>query len=259
MVIAVSSPPPSYAAYDKIGRTYARYRRPDPRIAKRILEALDGAVSIVNVGSGTGSYEPAGEGVVAVEPSLTMIRQRPAGAAPVVRAVAEDLPFPSGSFDAALAILTVHHWSDPVAGLRELARVAPRQVLFSWDPRVSHRYWLLTDYLTQLPESEAGLPTLEAIASVLDVAAVWSVPVPWDCTDGFLGAYWRRPRMYLNPAARAAISGFARSDPPIVADVIARLDRDLADGTWNARYGFVLELDELDLGYRLVIAEGAQS
>lgn len=187
-----------------------------------------------------------------------MIEQRPEDAAPVVQAVAEHLPFPSAFFDAALAILTVHHWSDPVAGLRELARVARRQVIFTWDPRLSHMYWLLTDYLTHLPQSEAGLPTLEAIESAMEVIDVWPVPVPWDCTDGFLGAYWRRPEMYLDPAARAAISGFARSDALVVADAITRLDRDLADGTWKARYGFLLELDELDLGYRLVIAAGVR-
>src|SRR6185312_11185653 len=131
--------------YDAIGKTYAEYRRPDPRIASTIMNAIGDASTIVNIGAGTGSYEPRGRNVVAVEPSLTMIGQRPPDAAPVVRAFASRLPFRDGQFDTALALMTVHHWSDQRAGLREMARVAKRSVIFTWD-NDHYGMWLTRDY-----------------------------------------------------------------------------------------------------------------
>src|SRR5438132_12218763 len=141
-----------------------------------------------------------------------MIRQRPAGAAPVVRGVAEHLPFPSDAFDAALAVLTIHHWSDAATGLRELARVARSQVVLTWDPRVWQRFWLVAEYLPEVIEMEAGAATLAAVEETLEVVDVAVVPVPADCTDGFFGAYWRRPERYLDPKARGAVSGFSVLD-----------------------------------------------
>jgi SAM-dependent methyltransferase len=240
--------------YDTIGRGYAAHRRPDPRWAAPIHAALDGARSVVDVGAGTGSYEPPGRRVVAVEPSATMIVQRPHGAAPPVRAVAEALPFAAGTFDAALAVLTVHHWRDAAAGLAELRRVAARQVVVTWDPEVSGRTWLARDYLPEIAHYDAGLATLASVLDHLGPAAVQPLPVPADCRDGVFGAYWRRPEAYLDPTVRAAISGLALLDQGTVAAAMARLANDLADGRWHRAHAHLLDWDELDLGYRLVVA-----
>ena len=212
------------------------------------------------MGAGAGSYEPqpAAAGlVVALEPSVAMIAQRPAGAAPVVRGAAERLPFADGAFEGALASLTVHHWSDPVAGLAELRRVAPgRQVVLTWDPEVTaRRFWFARDYLPESLDRERalGLPTVDEIAAALAPVQVEEVPVPWDCTDGFYGAYWRRPEAYLLPVVRGAISALALLDEDLVDRAVRRLASDLSTGRWRERYADLLDLDELDLGYRLVV------
>jgi SAM-dependent methyltransferase len=243
--------------YDRIGSTYGRYRRPDPRIGAIVADAV-GRGTVVSVGSGTGAYEPRRAGVVAVEPSGTMIRQRESGCAPVVQGVAEHLPFADASFDVALAVLTIHHWTDHIAGLRELARVAERQVIFTWDPEVFAPFWLVADYVPEIPKMEADVASLRHIVATLDVTEVKAIPVPWDCTDGFCGAYWRRPHVYLDPDARAAISGFARMDGATVDAAMQRLHRDLEDGTWHERNRALLGLEDIDLGYRLVVARGAR-
>ena len=211
------------------------------------------AASVVNVGAGTGSYEPTDRRVVAVEPSLAMIRQRPAGSAPVVQASATHLPFRDAAFAAALAVLTVHHWPDRARGLAELARVAhDRLVIVTWDP-ASAGFWLVEDYFPALLEIDRRIfPSLEEFRRVLGPLDVHPLPVPHDCTDGFLGAYWRRPHAYLDPGVRGAISTFSK-----IRDVdagLARLRRDLEDGTWERRHGHLALRSELDLGYRLVIA-----
>jgi hypothetical protein len=191
------------ARYDRIGGSYNRYRRPDPRIAEQIERALAGVRTVVDVGSGAGSYEPKGPVVVAVEPSVMMIAQRSPDAAPVVRAVAERLPFSDRAFDAALALFTIHHWQDAARGFDELERVAPLHVFFTWDPDVYRQHWLFTDYLPEITEVERDLPALEEICKRFPRCEVQTIPIPWDCTDGFCTAYWRRPQMYLDPGARA--------------------------------------------------------
>ncbi|MCX6024504.1 MAG: methyltransferase domain-containing protein [Chloroflexi bacterium] len=239
--------------YDRIGLGYSGYRRPDPRIAAAILRALGGAASVVNVGAGAGSYEPEDRPVVAVEPSLAMIRQRPPGAAPAVQASAAALPFAEGAFAAGLAVLTVHHWPDQAAGLAELARVTrERIVMLTWDIEAP-LFWLIEDYLPANQEIDAAIfPKMEVWNGILGDIEVVPVPVPHDCTDGFLGAYWRRPHAYLDPGVRGAISSFAKLGN--VDDALERLRSDLADGTWERRHGDLLTRSELDLGYRLVIA-----
>ncbi len=241
--------------YDSIGNTYAQYRRPDPRIASMIDAALGGARSVVNVGAGTGSYEPADRFVVAVEPSETMIRQRPAGAAPALRASAIDFPFADGTFDAALAVFTVHHWPDQLRGLREMARVAARCVIFTWEPSTSSS-WLTRDYFPEiLTHDRNAFPLIAPLyGQAFAKLEIVPVPVPHDCSDGFLESYWRRPEMYLDPGARAAISLFAKGLAKTEAG-LTRLRHDLDNGTWRARNGHLLERTELDLGYRLVIGE----
>jgi len=240
--------------YDSIGRGYRRRRRPDPRIAAAIDGALEGAATVVNVGAGAGAYEPSDRTVLAIEPSLTMVRQRPAGAAPVVRASAAALPVHDGAFDAALAILTLHHWPDQPAGLRELRRVArDRVVILTWDP-AGPAFWL-ADYLPEILSIDTRIfPSLDTLRGHLGRAAVRDVPIPHDCHDGFLGAYWRRPAAYLDPAVRSAISTFARLPVDAVDAGLGRLAADLQSGEWRRRHGAVLDRDTLDLGYRLVVA-----
>jgi SAM-dependent methyltransferase len=244
------------AAYDMIGRDYAGRRRPDPRVAAAIDHALGDARTVVNVGAGTGSYEPPDRVVVALEPSPVMIGQRPAGAAPVVRGVAEAMPFADDSFDVALAVLTVHHWSDVGRGLRELQRVARRQVVLTWDPRVTIDYWLVTDYLPEIGKHEEGLDPIDSVLALLDVEAVEPVLVPADCTDGFLAAYWRRPEAYLDPHTRGAMSGIALLEPRVVDDAMRRLAHDVHTGAWHDRHADLLAMDEFDAGYRLVTSRG---
>jgi SAM-dependent methyltransferase len=242
--------------YDTIGRKYARYRRPDPHLEAQIRAALGDARTVLNVGAGTGSYEPTDRTVLALEPSPVMIAQRAPDAAPVVLGRAETLPFPDGAFDAVLALLTVHHWDDVDAGLRELQRVAPRQVVLTWDPVAmrAESFWLTRDYLPDASGEDGGFAALPEIVAALDDARVESVPVPHDCHDGFLRAYWRRPEAYLDPDARASISALALVDDAVLAPGLERLRADLDSGVWHTRNADVLQELALDLGSRLVIA-----
>ena len=241
--------------YDRIGRGYAQRRQPDPRIAARVARGLGNARTIVNVGAGSGSYEPEDRHVVAVEPSEVMIAQRSSRAAPVVRAVAEALPFDDRHFDAALAVLTVHHWTDAKRGLAELRRVARVQVILTWDPTRLARFWFTRDYLPEAVALDAGFITLEATLALLGPGTVVPVPVPHDCHDGFFAAYWRRPEAYFDADVRAGISGFAILDKNVVEHALGLLADDLESGEWHRRNEQLLELDEIDLGYRLVVAE----
>jgi SAM-dependent methyltransferase len=245
--------------YDRIGVGYQRARPADPRIAAAILAAVGDAQRVVNVGAGTGNYEPSGRDlVVAVEPSREMLRQRAAGANPAVQAVAETLPFPGATFDVALAVLTVHHWRDRAAGLAEMRRVADRQVLYVFDTEMTDEFWLVTDYFPEILElfSERTAPSVATLAEHLDVRRVVAVPVPADCIDGFGGCYWNRPEAYLDPVVRAGMSSFAQLDPDIEARGVERLRSALESGEWDARYGALRAQPEHDLGYRLVIAGG---
>lgn len=237
--------------YDSIAEAYLQFRQPDRRIQRAICSRLDGIASVVNVGAGTGSYEPRDRFVVAVEASMIMIRQRSAAAAPAVQGVAEDLPFEDAAFDGSTAILTAHHWTDWHRGVRELARVSRRRVvLLTWDPSAAG-FWLVNDYFPGLLEVDRRIfPSIDGLASELGRTRVEPVEIPHDCSDGFLGAYWRRPHEYLRPAVRQAISTFSRLPD---ADVgLARLRRDLQSGEWHRRHGDLLSRDRLDLGYRLV-------
>ena len=183
-----------------------------------------------------------------------MLAQRPRSAAPAVQAVAEALPFRDGSFDAALAILTTHHWRDAEAGLAEMARVSRRQVILTWDQAyTSEHFWFLTDYLPEAAERERTLAAVEAVLHAWPEAKVSPVAVPWDCTDGFFAAYWRRPEAFLVPAVRASISGLALLDQRLVDSAVARLSADLESGAWAAKHAELLASQELDCGYRLVV------
>jgi SAM-dependent methyltransferase len=214
----------------------------------------------VNVGAGTGNYEPTGrELLVAVEPARAMLDQRAPRAAPAVQAVAESLPFPASTFDVALAVLTVHHWRSLARGLAELRRVARRQVLYVFDTTMTDAFWLVTDYFPEILDlrSERAAPSLAALTEHLDVRRVETVPVPSDCTDGFGGCYWNRPEAYLDPVVRAGMSSFAQLDRAVEARGVERLRSALESGAWDARHGALRTKREHDLGYRIVIAGGA--
>jgi SAM-dependent methyltransferase len=241
--------------YDRIGLGYSATRRPDPRIERFITDALGGALSVVNVGAGTGNYEPTDRAVVAVEPSTAMIRQRRPGASSVVRATAEDLPFTSRAFDGAMAVLTVHHWADFAAGLAELRRVATGPVVvLTFDHSVHSQQWIVTDYLPGMVALDDGTPSPDEIAQALGGGTVKVIPVPADCVDGFCHAFWARPDRYLDPAVRAGISGIARLPSETVANAMARLREDLSTGRWQERHSELLEVTAIDAGYRLVVS-----
>jgi SAM-dependent methyltransferase len=245
------------ALYDNIGRRYAGFRRPDPRIAAAIEAALGDAASVANIGAGAGSYEPADRSVVGVEPSEVMIRQRPAGAAPCLQGSAEALPLEYDSVDAAMAILSAHHWSDLARGLAEMARVARRRaVLLTWIPG-SAPFWLTEDYFPEiLAHDRTIFPTAPELTAMLErtigPVQMAPVPIPHDCMDGLFGAHWRRPHAYLDPEVRGAMSAFARID---AEPGLAKLRADLADGRWTERNGHLTSLDALDVGYRIVRCE----
>jgi SAM-dependent methyltransferase len=249
------------AAYDQIGIGYREVRKPDPRIAERIEKALGEAGSVVNVGAGAGSYEPAECEVTAVEPSELMISQRPPGSATVVKASAERLPFEDDSFDAAMAIISDHHWSDRAAGLREMRRVARQRVLIlNADPALAESFWLTRDYLPGfiglIPERYRCQGCWEReLRDLLSAVEIGPVPVPHDCQDGFYQAYWRRPRAYLDQRVREGISVFHRLAEAEVSSAMEQLRRDLDDGSWEERYGWLRGERELDVGLRLVVAE----
>jgi SAM-dependent methyltransferase len=247
--------------YDRIGRGYTATRGEDPRIAAALWRALGDARSVLNVGAGAGAYEPRDRRVLAIEPSATMIAQRPADAAPALRAGAEELPLPDDSFDAAMAVLSDHHWRDRTRGLRELRRVARRRVvLFNADPAQAGRFWLTREYLPEvlelIPRRDRRPGAWEAeLARELGPLRLRAVPIPHDCRDGFYGAYWRRPEAYLEARVRAGISLFALLPERHVKDGVDRLRDDLETGRWRARHADLLARDELDLGYRVLVAE----
>jgi SAM-dependent methyltransferase len=241
------------ATYDQIGTTYKATRVPDARIQALVDRALGDAVTVVNVGAGAGAYEPAGREVVAVEPSSVMIAHRPPGSAPCLQASAEQLPLADGTFDGAMAILTVHHWSDLERGIAEMRRVARRVVILTWDAGYGDDFWLTRDYLrASIDFDKARFPAIDDLARLLGPnAIVEPVPVPHDCTDGFCAAFWRRPEAYLDPAVRAGISNLALLADEI-EEGVEQLRADLASGAWRTRYAALTGLDEVDVGYRIV-------
>ena len=241
--------------YDVIGAGYARVRSPDPAIVAAIAEGLGAARSIVSIGAGTGSYEPADRWVVAVEPSSVMIVQRPPGAAPAIQAVAEALPFRSASFDAAIAVLTVHHWPDLLGGLSEMRRVARLQVVLTFDPVAHCTHWL-TDYVPEIGELFRTAPPVDLVADALAAREVRVVPLAHDTPDGMTIAYWRRPEAYLDPGLRAGGSALQQVDQAALERGLRRLEHDLASGAWRERFGALLQEQTMDYGLRLVVTDG---
>jgi len=230
-------------------------RRTEPRIADQIWAALGDARTVLNVGAGTGSYEPADRHVVAVEPSALMRSQRRPDAAPCLAAYAEGLPFDDQSLDAAMAVCTVHHWQDPVAGLREMRRVARRVVVFLFDTSDPDQFWLTRDYLPEFASLRATrvLASLPELADAID-GRLEAVPVPWNCADGFFEAHWRRPEAYLDERVRRGVSVWDAVGPEAEARAVRDLRDDLASGRWLERNRDIVDLDAAVLGARLLIA-----
>jgi SAM-dependent methyltransferase len=244
--------------YETVGQGYARNRRADPRIAAAIHAALGDARTVLNVGAGTGSYEPADRWVLAVEPSATMRAQRPPGAEPALDARAEALPFDDGAFDAAMACVTIHHWQPFDAGLREMRRVARGPVVvFTF--ALEHLPEWQHDYLAEaLAVEHPRFPSLDAIADALGGRTrIEAIPTPGDCVDGFFEAYWRRPEGLLDPDVRASQSMWAVAGPDVERRCIDRLADDLRTGAWDRRWGHLREQDAYPGSLRLVISEPA--
>ncbi len=247
--------------YNRIGCTYSTTRREDPRIADALRAALGDARTVLNVGAGSGAYEPADRDVIALEPSSVMIAQRPADGAPVIQGSAESIPLDDDSVDAAMAVISDHHWTNRSAGLREMRRVArDRVVILNSDPSLADAFWLTRDYLpgflSLIPPGYREPGTWEReLAHLLGAITSQAVPVPHDCLDGFYAAYWRRPHAYLDAEVRDNISVFRRLSPAEVRRAVDRLRKDLADRSWHERYAAIVARDELDVGLRLVVGE----
>lgn len=247
----------SRAAYDEIGVNYSDFRRADPRIEARVWEALGDARSVVNVGAGTGSYEPLDREVIAVEPSPLMIAKRPKDAAPALQGVAEALPLDDASVDAAMATLTIHHWSDVGAGLAEMRRVARKRiVLLTIDAKKNAEIWTLAEYFPQaMALEEEAMPSIASLNASLPGATIEIVPMPSRCRDEFTSALWDRPELFLEPATLRASSLWHRLTPDVIERGQKRLRADLESGRWDEAHGHLRNLPELDIGLRLVIAE----
>jgi hypothetical protein len=242
------------ADYSRIGPGYTNYRRPDPRIAAAILDALGDSASVVNVGAGTGSYEPTDREVIAVEPSASMRAQRPASR-PAIDATADALPFSDDSFDAAMATFSVHQWPDLATGLGELRRVARGPVvIMTVDPDFDAHFWL-TDYAPEVMQTEAArFPPLARIADALGgTVEVRTIPIPLDSTDGFNQAFYGRPEILLEPGARIANSAWSFVGADVEDRFVRDLSADLASGAWDSRYGQMRTSPTFDGGLRLVI------
>jgi SAM-dependent methyltransferase len=247
----------SNPAYNRMGVNYSDFRRPDPRIEAAIWGALGDARSVVNVGAGTGSYEPRDRDVVAVEPSPVMIAQRPAEAAPALEGVAEALPLDDKSVDAAMGVLTIHHWSDLDAGLAEMRRVARRRiVLLTLDPDAMDEVWIVKDYFPQTGVLDHEvLPSIAELRAKLPAATIETLPGPGRCLDRFSIALWDRPELMLDPDVRRAASTWHRMPPEAAERGLERLRAELENGLWDEKYGHLRDRPELDIGLRLVREE----
>lgn len=244
--------------YNQIGSGYALTRREDPSLYGNILNSLGTCDTIVNIGAGTGSYEPRDRHVIAIEPSDVMIRQRPPGSAIAIKATADLLPFPDKSFDAAMTVISIHHWHpDQQKGIEEMRRVARQKlVIVTIDPSVCGRMWLLADYLPEVAEMDRQiLPLPEIICDWIGATAkIETCPVKKDTPDWTLMSFWAHPERVLDPCARAATSGFSRQPKDVVTRVVADVERDLNNGDWDRKYGHLRDLPEFDAGLRVITA-----
>lgn len=242
------------AIYDDIGTNYSATRRTDPKIAKQLYAELQGATRIVNIGAGTGSYEPENVDLVAVEPSSKMISQREIGSHPVEQAFAEHLPFEDRSFSHAMAVLSMHHWTNRTLAFGEINRVVTEKfVAITWDP-TADPFWLTRDYFPEIHEMDKDIfPDLEELNEHFDEVKMSPLQIPGDCIDGFLAAFWKRPAAYLRREVRQAMSPFAKIKN--LSEGLQKLEDDLASGAWVKNNHSILGLSSLDAGYRVISAK----
>jgi SAM-dependent methyltransferase len=255
--------PKNEPLYNEIGFGYAQTRREDPTLYNQILAALGDSQTVVNIGAGAGSYEPRDRKVLAIEPSGVMAGQRKLGSAPVIKATADSLPFHDKSFDAAMTVISLHHWyPHQLSGIREMCRVSRmRAVVVTIDPRVCGQMWLLSDYLRETAELDHRIfPLPETICDWLNCETkVEVIPVPRDTPDWTLMSFWAHPERVLDPTARASTSGFARQPEAVVNRVVSDVRRDLESGLWDTRYGHLRKLKEYDAGLRIITARFAEA
>jgi len=242
------------AIYDGIGINYSVTRCTDPKIAKQLYSELQGAARIVNIGAGTGSYEPENVELVAVEPSSKMISQRKIGSHSVEKAFAENLPFENNSFSHAMTVLSMHHWENRELAFSEINRVVTEKfVAITWDPK-SAPFWLTRDYFPEIYEVDKCIfPELEELNEHFDEVKMIPLQIPSDCADGFLAAFWKRPEAYLSSKVRQSISAFPKLKN--LSEGLQKLEDDLASGLWEKNNHAILSSSSLDVGYRVISAK----
>jgi len=239
--------------YNKLAESYQKYRKPDSRIAERILYHVGDSEKILNVGAGIGSYEPSRADIVALEPSYGMILQRSHSQTKLIQGIAEHLPFRDNYFDVSMGVLTLHHWTDITSGLQEIIRVTRNKIILLTWVGYGEKFWL-EKYIPEIMGVDFDLfPTLEELERILGDILIETIKIPHDCTDGFMCAYWRRPEAYLDSNVRKAISTFSRISN--IQNRLEVLQDEISSGEWNKKYAYLLEKESLDLGYRLVVSE----
>ena len=241
--------------YDSKNHNYSDIRKADPRIGAYVRKSLNDSNTILNVGAGTGSYEPDDKFVIAVEPSSVMRAKRlTLGKNPAVNAKADDLPFDDRSFDAVMAILTIHHWPDLRSGLLEVKRVAKKKIaILTYDPEMLDIFWNAR-YFPRLIEIERSrYPKLEQISAYLgEEITITNIKIPLNCTDGFQEAFYGRPEAFLREEVRNAQSAWGFLDKGLEIEYVKRLSDDLASGEWDRLYGYHRTLPEFEGAFRLL-------
>lgn len=243
--------------YDEHGKGYSGYRQTDPRIAAYVSQALNSAETVLNVGAGAGSYEPADRYVAAVEPSEVMRRQREkSNKAPAVIGSAESLPFDDNAFDAVMAMVTIHHWGDMEKGLCELRRVArDRVVVLTFDPHALDSFWNVHYFPAVVEAERHRYPTLDFITHCLGKKnVIQAIPVPFDCTDGFQEAFYGRPEAFLNKDIRSAQSAWGFISDELEEHYVKNFAAELKSGAWDEKYGELRKTKTFTGALRLITA-----
>jgi len=243
--------------YDGSKVDYVSYRQTDPVIEAQIHRALGDAQTILNVGGGAGSYEPVDRYVVAIEPSVEMRRKR-STTRPAVIGSAEQLPFDDKSFDASMAIFTIHHWKDLRRGLEEMRRVTRGPVVIvSCDPLRLYDFWMV-EYGKEVLDIEARrYPAIDTVKGCFgEDTMVTSVSIPRDCRDGFQEAYYARPERLLDDHVRAAQSAWGFLSKDVEQDIVHRLRTALRDGSWDRQFGHFRTAPTFEGSLRLIISPG---
>jgi SAM-dependent methyltransferase len=242
--------------YNRQAQNYGQIRQEDRRIQAVIDLALGCARTVLNIGAGTGSYEPKDRYVLALEPSLTMRAQRRSGMAPAMIGTASEIPFDDDTFDASMAMLTVHHWPDLAKGLGEMARVtAGPRIVMSFDPDAHTDFWMF-DYVPEMAVVErARYPAISKIVEGLGgVVEVLTLPVARDCTDRFQVALYARPEEFLIEAVRRSQSAWNFLEAGVEARFVQQLGHDLETGVWDVKYGHLRHQDTIDCQLRLIVS-----